>query len=496
MPKDKFSDYLDNDGHVKKGLTFYQILTDKSQLSLLERYYSRDLFQYHPIRNKDSLRAKKCTQLIVHAFGILSDPDLSNEYRQDSNAEKFAFKYDENFDYTTINVYIKKRINKLLDELDTSQNDDGIAIELSDLFRVWIRCEYSAQSFNHLLQQFIDKATTGAQFYALYLIHAEDIEVLNYSEETHLKEEGFLQSAARCRQPQAMLNTIERAFTGFHYKESEKSIRWALKAFRYLDEIVIPALVSPKNIKLKSFLCGKLGELRETFKQTLPLVIPADESIFDHTVQQMIEFQRLDKDINIDKSFDFSLDETMFDEELLPSQPQTPKDPYAELTCAIRKSKQAITKAILKFTNDINFIEYEENDFPFAYSVLGLLNEAYKEYERQCRDLLQYKRAAVSFRNACTTIISIINENELNEEPMLGDWLYSILTCIINVLNHVISLPLKVWSHDMSSTFFACKEQTTPAIREAYDEIMKVPSLINECEQINNLLDSSNGCSL
>lgn len=145
----------------------------------------------------------------------------------------------------------------------------------------------------------------------------------------------------------------------------------------------------------------------------------------------------------------------------------------------LHASQQAIDKAIASFKGTIDdYAQGEKNSIPTAYKVLTILEDANTQLQQQSHDPKLYTEAAKQFKSDCELAVREIKENGLDKEPWVGDWLNNVLSEILNALNHIISIPKKIWDRDISSTFFARRDYTSTEIREAFLGVSTIPELI------------------
>ena len=303
MP-DKYSQYLDDDNNVKKMDHFEVLQVNRdTDLSTLKKQMKKLSLEFHPDKNNGEIRAEFCFKRIYEAYEVLSNPKKRKLYENADSVEDYTFSFDFDLpDFESLNEILKMKseeLDELLQRLErlnspTASISDGllvpnnidslekIALELQRIYKGTFVTEEVLNKQFKLFSKIKKQAKTSGDFFALYLITQKD---------PHLNGSEYLQKAAIQGHSIALREVTSKAFSG-HLTALEKSLEWALKSLRYLEEIIVPKLEreDPSSETL-SELKDNLARLRER-RQILPTVIPREPLAFIRLLAEVIEYRK------------------------------------------------------------------------------------------------------------------------------------------------------------------------------------------------------------
>ncbi|KTD11741.1 substrate of the Dot/Icm secretion system [Legionella gratiana] len=493
---DKFSYYLEDNNEVKSMDHFAALQISEGSfnelgLNGLKSQWKKLAAEFHPDKNGGSVRAGIVFQRIQQAYEVLSDPIKRQQYLLDKRVE---FAFDINFVYSDIDILLEElnikssQLDELIDRLnrlnkpassvdlknvpilEVHDSLEQIALDLSKIYKgTFVTVDVINKQF-YLFSRIEELATTGGEFYALYLISRND-RILSQ------RSFDYLQKGAAKGHLVSLVHMTSAVFAG-HFRPLEDSIKWGLNCLRYLEEIVIPKLErdDPYSEAL-SHIKEELTALRERRNEVLPLVIPREAKAFDELVTQVIAYRNRRGGIS---SEDFKLAPNMIElleknqplppirlipaeesEQSLPINEVFEEDKEHDLLLKIH-STFAQKVANLRNTSKQNL-----NALSLADQLRIQLAEAIDTYKsNKANSAMTKEHAKTLFMDTCTTVINnakLLLEKELG----WGDYLTNLLKSFANVfISATNSVRKAVGVQSQFTLFTLAKAPFIPEVEE------------------------------
>lgn len=457
-PKDKFSYYLEDNDRVKEMDCFKIMQITEDDLSQLKKKYKALMLEFHPDKNQSSERSKICTQLITHAFEVLSDPSKLAAYKAERST---SFFYKEDFNYTNLRQYFDEKISKInqltlrferLQHLGTADgSEDSLEKIIRDLEEVWsaLVSQDLAKNQYDLYFKIKEKVRTGKEFYALYLITRRE-NLFEMRQRILAIDVDDLASAALNYHPLAMAIVIDKALSG-HYKNLEGSIKWALKALHYLETVAIPNLEKDNSEEtLLKEVKETLECMREKQKEVLPLIIPTDPDNFNTLTSKVLAYRKTRGGAS-EEIFSL-LDEKMFSDRFVAEAQLDPINPIHQLAMPPETPPLPIKKR-----NKENRVRFADQQASFTSiqtqaledvmkelgDCLDILNDAQeKELSRWCTSLhktvkeFQENKNFGAFKREIEGQLNSDNFRSFAEPDSLGQKIYNAVVSLLNAFIH------------------------------------------------------------
>lgn len=183
---------------------------------------------------------------------------------------------------------LQRRLDIMIDA-PTGQSTDSIeqiATELASIYRGTLVTETQLDKQIALFIKLKTHAQTAGDFYTLDLVVRRDPFLLGDD------ARQYLQKAAAQGYPPAMADFASNALAGV-YKPLDESLRWGLRALRYLEGNYVPMMeIEEPHSKQLALVKHRLQYIRQERQEILPEVIPVEPQDFAGLVAKTLAYRQ------------------------------------------------------------------------------------------------------------------------------------------------------------------------------------------------------------